>query len=108
MITILILLEDGDESVVDFLRLLVLFNLLGEANEELGESKESESPPACHNSGAGVGLTHTLEETNMEGVHARSAQLLHVLVKPQVVSPVGSQIWLSAIQVSVPHFIYII
>jgi hypothetical protein len=43
----------------------------------------------------------------MEGVHARSAQLLHVLVKPQVVSPVGSQIWLRAIQVSVPHFIYI-
>jgi hypothetical protein len=108
VITILILLEDGDESVVDFLRLLVLFNLLGEANEELGESKESESPPAGHNSGAGVSLTHTLEEADVEGVHTGSAQLFHVLIKPQVVGSVRSQIWLITIQVSVPHFIYII
>ncbi len=93
MVTVLILLEDRDESVIDLLRLLVLLDLLGKADEELSEGQESESPPASHNSGAGVSLTHTLEEADVEGVHTGSAQLFHVLIKPQVVGSVSSQIW---------------
>ena len=46
MIAILILLEDGDQSVVDLNWLFVLLSLLLEVHEELGDREEGETPYA--------------------------------------------------------------
>ena len=51
VIAVLILLEDGDKSVVYFLGFLVLFGFRAEAEEEFAHSEESESPPGSHDSG---------------------------------------------------------
>ena len=47
---VLVLLEDGDESVVNFLWFFVLLGLLFETCEEFGEGKESKAPDASHDS----------------------------------------------------------
>ncbi len=109
VVAVLILLEDGDQAIVDLSGLLVLFGLLGEAEEEFAHGEEGEAPPGGHNSGTRVGLAHALEEADVEAVHTGGAHLLHVLVEPQVVGAVASQVELVTIQVHVPHFIdYII
>ena len=59
---------------------------------------------------ARVGLGKALEHTDVEGGHTRGAGLAMVLVKPEIVAAVGSQVLLVTVQVSVPtrHFILII
>ena len=51
-----------------------------------------------------VGLAHSLEESEMESGDSWGSNLLLVLVEPQVVGSVGSQIVLLSVKVIVVHF----
>lgn len=104
MIAVLVLLEDREQSVVDFLWLLVFLGLLLEGDDGLGNGEESETPYPGEHSGARVGLGESLEDTDVEGVHSGSSQLLQVHVEPEVVGPVTSQVVLITIKMNVPHF----
>jgi len=53
---------------------------------------------------SGVGFTHSLEETEMESGNSWGSNLLLVLVKPEVVSSIRSQVVLLSVQVIVVHF----
>ena len=55
-----------------------------------------------------VGLAHSLEQTNVEGMNTRSSQFLLIHVQPQVVGSVASQVVLVTIEIKVPHFILLI
>lgn len=53
-----------------------------------------------------VGLAHSLENTDVEGNDTGSSGLLVIVVEPQVVSSVGTQVKLLSVQVVVPHIYY--
>ena len=55
----------------------------------------------------GVGLAKTLDDANMEALYSGCADLLVVLVEPEVVGSVGAKVLLVAVKVRVPtrHFI---
>ena len=56
MITILVLLEDREQSVVDFLWFLVFLGFLLKGDDGLGNCEEGESPYPGEHSGTRVGL----------------------------------------------------
>lgn len=56
---------------------------------------------------ARVGLSETLDDADVEALDSGSADLLMVLIEPEVVGSVGTQVLLVAVEVRVPtrHFI---
>lgn len=88
----LVLGEDSHKAVVALFTNLVLLFYLRETEAELDHREVRQTEDHDRNTVARVGLSETLEDLHVEGLSTGRADSVLVLIEPQVVGTVGTQV----------------